>query len=138
MLRNESDLRVFTRATNANPHSLDCSIRHIDPPAKYHGLPRRFFDSNFFGFLFFSVLVFVLHLLVYNVFPDRRETSSAWCRTYSRSNSCPLMVHNANAPQRDRAAFVTVLFEAKGPPSSKRHCGRLFLFCISLLSKRVN
>ena len=49
---------VFTRATNANPHSLDCSIRHdIDPAAKYHDLPRRFFDSNFFGFFFFSCWV---------------------------------------------------------------------------------
>ena len=28
-------------------------------------------------------------------------------------------------------------FYVKGPPSSKTHCGRLFLFWISLLSKRV-
>ena len=53
MLRNGSELRAFTWANivfKLAPCLFDCSIRHIDPTAKYDGLPRRFFVLQFFGF----------------------------------------------------------------------------------------
>ena len=87
---------------------------------------------GFSSFLLFSVLVFVVHLLVYNTFPDRRERSSTWRRTYSRSNLHPLMVHNANAPQRERVTFVTALFEVKGKLKfaiSRSATGHKAIFC---------
>ena len=59
MLRNKSDLRIFAWANIVYKPTLrlfDYSIRHIDPTAKYEGLPRRFLVFNFpyfLGFHFF-------------------------------------------------------------------------------------
>ena len=53
MLKNESELRVFTWPNIVFKPALclfDYSIRHIDPTAEYDGLPRRFFVLQFFGF----------------------------------------------------------------------------------------
>ena len=62
MLRNKSDLRIFAWANIVYKPTLrlfDYSIRHIDPTAKYEGLPRRFLVFNFpyfvswFSFFFY-------------------------------------------------------------------------------------
>mgnify|MGYP000689436998 CR=1 FL=1 len=59
MFRNGSELRVFAWANIVYKPTLclfDYSIRHIDPTAKYDGLPRRFLVFNFpyfLGFHFF-------------------------------------------------------------------------------------
>ena len=61
MLRNKSDLRIFAWANIVYKPTLrlfDYSIRHIDPTAKYEGLPRRFLVFNFpyfLGFHFFLI-----------------------------------------------------------------------------------
>ena len=59
MLRNRSELRVFTWAEIVCKPALslfDYSMRDIDPTAKYDGLPVGF---SFFNFLVFNFLVFV-------------------------------------------------------------------------------
>ena len=65
MFRNGSELRVFAWANIVYKPTLrlfDYSIRHIDPTAKYDGLPRRLlvFVFPFWVFIFFFCFVFVL------------------------------------------------------------------------------
>ena len=67
MLRNKSDLRIFAWANIVYKPILrlfDYYIRHIDPTAKYQGLPRRCLVFNFpylvSWFSFFFALFFLL------------------------------------------------------------------------------
>ena len=92
-------MRVFTRATNTNPHSLDCSIRHIDPAAK----PCRFFDSNFFDFLFFFFPFWFLFYIYWFITSSQTTVKRAQRDTLLTVEvTCVPSWYKTRAPRRER------------------------------------
>ena len=72
MLRNKSDLRIFAWANIVYKPILrlfDYYIRHIDPTAKYQGLPRRCLVFNFPYFVSWFSFFFALFFFI-----EKKET----------------------------------------------------------------